>query len=353
MMGIKQCPAIYHDILKELHPYKIFDITHKESGHDNHPEPGDLEHELKAVKTAITNGHRNNISIKSRQQVTQTRDKLSKGVFSNLSPQAIVDLEQDLKKLLNKYAHIRNEFIKHNNRLVANIALRLASAQPEQYKQEQYREDFFQEGVMGLIRAIDRFDVSTGYKFSTYATWWVRQQINRFINEHGATIRIPVHQIDLKNQISKYMAVHYKEHGVHPSQEQISNELKVPLKNIQKALDLNYTTISLHQPAGDDEDSETIGDQISDVNAIDPGEQTTQNSLHAHLKQATKDKLTKKEYTVLAMRYGIDDARHHTLNEIGTQLSLTRERIRQIEHKAITKLRNPRILLQFLGHTNK
>src|SRR5260370_18032416 len=211
--------------------------------------------------------------------------------------------------------------------------------------------DISQEGNIGLMGAVDKFEYRRGYKFSTYATWWVRQAVGRSIADQARTIRIPVHMMEVVNKIIRTSRKMLNEIGREPTPEELAEKLSMPLERVRKALKLAREPLSMETPVGDEEDSH-LGDFIEDTNTIQP----IDPAIHSELRQTTTpifSSLTAREERVLRMRFGIGMNKDHTLEEVGQQFSVTRERIRQIEAKALRKLKHPsrsRILRSFLDH---
>lgn len=251
------------------------------------------------------------------------------GKVDLLSPDEEIELA---KRMLDGDEQAKKTLAEANLRLVVSIAKKYVG-------RGMLFLDLIQEGNLGLIKAVEKFDYTKGYKFSTYATWWIRQAITRAIADQARTIRIPVHMVETINKVIRVSRQLLQELGHDPSPEEIAEEMNIPVNKVRDILKIAQEPVSLETPIGEEEDSH-LGDFIPDDDAPEPAEVASFTLLKEQMIEVLKT-LTPREEKVLRLRFGIEDGRARTLEEVGKEFNVTRERIRQIEAKALRKLRHP------------
>jgi len=273
--------------------------------------------ELIALKIGVDN---------AQKAIKQFRER------TNMTPRQLKAALRRIEGSIKKAKMAKSELIQANLRLVVSIAKKYTN------RGLQFL-DLIQEGNIGLMKAVDKFEYQRGYKFSTYATWWIRQAITRAIADQARTIRIPVHMIETINKLIRTSRYLVQEHGREPTPEEIADKMEFPLEKVRKVLKIAKEPISLETPIGEEEDSH-LGDFIEDKKVLSPGDAVVNFGLAEQTRRVLRT-LTPREEKVLRMRFGIGEKADHTLEEVGRDFSVTRERIRQIEAKALRKLRHP------------
>ena len=247
----------------------------------------------------------------------------------------LLSAEKELE-LANRMSHgdesAKKQIVEANLRLVVSIAKRYVN-------RGMFFLDLIQEGNLGLMKAADKFDYGKGFKFSTYATWWIRQAITRAIADQARTIRIPVHMVETIHKVLRVSRQLLQEMGREPTEEEIAKEMDMPVDKVREILKIAQEPVSLEMPIGEEEDSH-LGDFIADDNTPAPADAASYQMLREHLLEVLHT-LTPREEAVLKLRFGLEDGRPRTLEEVGKVFDITRERIRQIEAKALRKLRHP------------
>jgi len=297
---------------------------------DNHRSLQNLESEVKK--------HAKDSNPKQRKHFASEMREMQKRFW--LSPTELGNHHQDLKQWHRKALKAKTEMVEANLRLVISIAKKYTNRGLSFL-------DLIQEGNMGLMKAVEKFEYRRGYKFSTYATWWIRQAITRSIADQARTIRIPVHMIETINKLIRVQKQLVQEYGREPSPEEISDEIQLPVERVRAVLKMAQQPISLQAPVGDSDDT-SFGDFIEDKGAENPSDMAAIVLLKDKIKDVLET-LTERERQVLEQRFGLVDGYSRTLEEVGRQFKVTRERIRQIEAKALRKMRHPTRIRQLEG----
>ena len=267
--------------------------------------------------------------------VATEKSNVLKGRLDGASEEEKAEIKEEIKTLqrdVDKGADAKKRLAEANLRLVVSIAKRYVG-------RGMLFLDLIQEGNLGLIKAVEKFDYKKGYKFSTYATWWIRQAITRAIADQARTIRIPVHMVETINKLIRVSRQLLQELGREPSPEEIAKEMNMPVERVREILKISQEPVSLETPIGEEEDSH-LGDFIKDDNVPVPADAAAFTLLKEQLEEVLGT-LTEREQKVLTLRFGLEDGRARTLEEVGKEFNVTRERIRQIEAKALRKLRHP------------
>jgi RNA polymerase primary sigma factor len=285
------------------------------------------------------------IPLLAAVEEVQLARRVEAGLFAeeklNSTPDLDSRLAVDLDRLVVLGRMAKRRLIEANLRLVVSIAKRYVGRGLTML-------DLVQEGNLGLIRAVEKFDYARGYKFSTYATWWIRQAMSRALADQARTIRVPVHVVELINRVVRAKRQLLQERGYEPTTEQVAAQLGLPPVRVSEVLRLAQEPISLHAPVGE-EDDVSLGDLIEDGDAASPMESAAFLLLREHL-EAVLSTLGERERKVVQLRYGLADGRPRTLEEIGQIFGVTRERIRQIEYKTLNKLRDHAYAEQLRGY---
>ncbi len=305
---------------------------------------------VKSPTTSLIKSEHEEITVEELRDATRIDQNLPDAVQMYLKEIGRTPLlnskeEKELAKKIEKGDEIsRKKLIQANLRLVVSIAKRYVNRSPHLSIL-----DLVQEGNIGLSRAVDKFDYHKGFKFSTYATWWIRQAITRALADYSRTIRIPVHMVET---ITKYTQVRRRlmqELGREALPEEIANEMGMNVEKIHYIQKISQEVISLEAPVGDDDEDSMLADFIKDETSLSPDQLANQALLRDYIKEVLID-LTERERKILAMRFGLDDNISHTLEEVGKVFGVTRERIRQIEAKALEKIRNHHKIKKLEGY---
>ena len=267
--------------------------------------------------------------------VAKEKIAILKSREENATEEELAEIKEEIKNLqkdLDAGDEAKKRLAEANLRLVVSIAKRYVG-------RGMLFLDLIQEGNLGLIKAVEKFDYRKGYKFSTYATWWIRQAITRAIADQARTIRIPVHMVETINKLIRVSRQLLQELGREPSPEEIAAEMNMPVERVREILKISQEPVSLETPIGEEEDSH-LGDFIQDDNVPVPADAAAFTLLKEQLEEVL-GRLTEREQKVLTLRFGLEDGRARTLEEVGKEFNVTRERIRQIEAKALRKLRHP------------
>jgi len=279
-------------------------------------------------------GKVNLLTFDEEVELAQTMEagNLAKEQLEELGADLDAESKAEMEKLVKQGERAKQRLAEANLRLVVSIAKRYVG-------RGMLFLDLIQEGNLGLIKAVEKFDHTKGYKFSTYATWWIRQAITRAIADQARTIRIPVHMVETINKVIRVSRQLLQELGHDPSPAEIAEEMNMPVDKVREILKIAQEPVSLETPIGEEEDSH-LGDFIPDEDASEPSEAASFTLLKEQLVDVLST-LTPREEKVLKLRFGIEDGRTRTLEEVGKEFNVTRERIRQIEAKALRKLRHP------------
>lgn len=313
-----------NDSLDELYNFFVENnieiVSDEEEGSDG-AKPKEMDEPIILDDAAITKDV--NINDPVRMYLKEI------GRISLLSPEQELDLS---KKAATGDEMAKNILAESNLRLVVSIAKRYVG-------RGLLFLDLIQEGNIGLMKAVDKFDYDKGFKFSTYATWWIRQAITRALADQARTIRVPVHMVETINKMARIQRQLTLELNREPSEEEVAKKMGISVEKVREVIKISQDPVSLETPIGEEEDSH-LGDFVKDVNAMTPEEYATNEILKEEIR-AVLETLQEREQEVLELRFGLVDGTSHTLEEVGKKFNVTRERIRQIEAKALRKLRHP------------
>lgn len=311
-MDTEQVERVY-DQLEELNIDVVDDVD----------VPADINEEIAEVEAALSASEGINIDDPVRMYLKEI------GKVPLLTAQEEIEIAE---RMANGDEDAKHQLAEANLRLVVSIAKRYVG-------RGMLFLDLIQEGNLGLIKAVEKFDYKKGYKFSTYATWWIRQAITRAIADQARTIRIPVHMVETINKLIRVNRQLVQEYGREPRPEEIAKEMGISEEKVREIIKIAQEPVSLETPIGEEDDSH-LGDFIPDDDAPAPAEAVASTMLKEQLMEVLES-LTPREAKVLTLRYGLDDGKARTLEEVGKEFNVTRERIRQIEAKALRKLRHP------------
>jgi len=286
-------------------------------------------------RSLISIGQEEEEDIDTQESTYYDEDEPIKLYMKDIGKVPLLDAEEETK--LAKQASLGDE---EARRRLAEANLRLVVSVAKHYNGCGLALlDLIQEGNLGLMKAVEKFDYTKGYKFSTYATWWIRQAVTRAIADQSRTIRIPVHMVETMNRVNRTSRRLLQEYGREPTPEEIAEAMNLPVERVLEISKISQEPVSLETPIGEEEDSH-LGDFIQDEHIPVPADEAAHTLLREQLEKVM-DTLSEREQKVLALRFGLEDGKPHTLEEVGREFQVTRERIRQIEAKALRKLRHP------------